>query len=82
VTLYMRNHPELFNLVKLDAPQSRRDTSIHVAVDYPEDLELVGELCRRSSCPGDMNTEEVMELLRQDPKLLSVNAGLHEPYVE
>jgi spore coat polysaccharide biosynthesis protein SpsF len=82
VTLYMRNHPELFNVLKLDAPHSRRNTSVHVTVDYPQDLEFVREICRRYCRPGNIDTEDILELVKQNPGLLSTNAGLHEPYSE
>ena len=82
VMLYIRNHPESFKVVKLDAPQSRRDTSIHVAVDYPQDLELVRELCQRFPRPVEMNTGDVLKLFRENPQLLTLNAGLHKPYAD
>ena len=72
VSLYVRNHPELFGAACLRADVDRSD--LRWTVDEPEDLEFVrtiyGELYAEN--PG-FGYEDVVALLERRPEIASIN---------
>lgn len=73
VTLYIRNHPEMFRLANIS---SERDLShLRWVVDEARDLEFVREVYRRL---GDdiFFTEDVLRLLDEEPSLQKINGSI------
>ena len=73
VTLYVRNHPELFRLVNVEHDEDL--SKLRWTVDEPRDLEFVRALLSR---PGAelFSLKETLALLRQDASLAQMNAGI------
>ena len=75
VTLYIRNHPELFRIGYVDAEE---DWSIERwTVDEPQDflfIERIYELL--FSKTPDFDMYDILELLREYPELRKINAGI------
>jgi spore coat polysaccharide biosynthesis protein SpsF (cytidylyltransferase family) len=72
VTVYMYQHPELFQLL---AVKSSRDLhSWRWTVDTPEDLEFARAVFERLDGRNDFSWLEVVEVLERDPSLASINA--------
>ncbi len=73
VTLYIRNHPEIFRLANV----GHRENLSHLrwTVDEPRDLDFVRSLFERFEDPY-VGMEEIVNFLRQHPKLSSMNAGI------
>lgn len=73
VTLYIRNHPELFRLVNV---KHEEDLSrLRWTVDESRDLDLVRTVFARLGTDA-FGMKETMALLRHDPALRELNAGI------
>jgi spore coat polysaccharide biosynthesis protein SpsF len=78
-SLYVREHPEEFRVIRLDPPEALRRKDVRLTVDYPEDLIV----CRaayaafRDRAPR-IPVEKIVAFLDKDPKLLRLIA----PYTE
>lgn len=75
VSLYFYEHPEQYRIVHLFAPSRWARPEYRLVLDYPEDLVLLNEICRRlEPRHGDrFGLEEIMALLREDPRLPAIN---------
>ncbi|MEZ4808483.1 MAG: 3-deoxy-manno-octulosonate cytidylyltransferase [Flavobacteriales bacterium] len=69
---YLLNRPEIFDVHDIQAEPALQYPDIRVTIDYPEDLELIRALF--SSLPGMPALQEVIAMLRSDPKLERINA--------
>ena len=78
-SLYVREHPDEFNVLRIDAPPALRRKDIRLTVDYPEDLVL----CRRvyqelqAQAPR-ISVPDIVAFLDRQPRLLTLIA----PYTE
>jgi spore coat polysaccharide biosynthesis protein SpsF len=78
-SLYVREHPQEFNVLKIDAPKELTRKDVRLTVDYPEDLVV----CRaayaalRDQAPR-IRVNDIVKYLDQHPKLLELIA----PYTE
>ena len=73
VTLFMLDHPEDFQIEKLDADRELRRPQYSLDVDFQEDLDFIREICRRLYKPGRfVETAEVIKLLDEHPELLQM----------
>lgn len=75
VSLYFYEHPERYRVIHLQAPKRWRAPEYRLCLDYREDLDFVNTIYSRLG-PGygdDFGIEEIMTLLRREPKLLDVN---------
>jgi spore coat polysaccharide biosynthesis protein SpsF len=71
VTLYIRNHPEIFRIANV---RHARDLSaMRWTVDEPDDLELVRAVYAELGNP-DFGMEDVLRLLAEQPELARANA--------
>lgn len=76
VTLYIRNHPELFRLASFDSPCGYFG-NLRWTLDEPEDYSLICAVYDRLMPQYGMNFgfREVLELFRRKPELTRINAG-------
>ncbi|SHN57779.1 cytidylyltransferase domain-containing protein [Desulfovibrio litoralis] len=76
VTLFIRNHPELFNLAKYD--QTRDDGKIRITVDEQADFELVEAiikaLYKKDATP--FSFEDIRNFLINHPELMEKNSDI------
>lgn len=71
---YVGDHPELFRIERVDAPQHLRRPELRLTVDTPEDMLLIREVYRRLRKPGKIiELAQVVELLDELPNLVDVN---------
>jgi spore coat polysaccharide biosynthesis protein SpsF len=80
VSLYFYEHPERYRLVQMIAPRRWQGPEIRTQLDYPEDIVFINAVYGRletihGSCFG---IEPLMNLLREEPSLLSINAHCQE----
>ncbi len=77
VTLYVKENPGRFRIVRAEMPPELYRPSYRLTVDEPEDLELMGEIFDRLYRPGQvMDTAEAIRLLDAEPRLVGINAHL------
>lgn len=73
VTPYIRDHPGSFRCANVSNVE---DLSLHRwTVDEPADLTFVRRICEKLGI-GTFGMDEVLELLRREPDLVTVNAGI------
>lgn len=78
VTSYIYSHPEIFRLLSV---RCEGDFSqFRWTVDAMEDLDLVREIRRR--LPEDFGWRDCLAVMRSDPTLLVLNAGVRQKAVE
>jgi spore coat polysaccharide biosynthesis protein SpsF (cytidylyltransferase family) len=73
VTLYIRNHPELFRSVNVASPEDL--SHWRWTVDEPADLELAREIYRRLGS-GPFGLAEVREILTAAPEIALANRAI------
>lgn len=78
-SLYVREHPSEFAVLKVDAPVELRRKDIRLTVDYPEDLVVCREvyMALKAQAPR-ISVPDIVRYLDQHPKLLALLA----PYTE
>ncbi len=83
VTLFIREHPERFTLVKINAPDYLRRCEYYLTVDYPEDLTLMTILFHRLyNGNGPFSLGDAIAYLDENPHLVKINTGLHQGFSE
>ena len=80
VTLYMKENPERFRIVKANMPAELYRPSYRLTVDEPADLELMEAIFDRLYRPGQvLETAAAIRLLDEEPALVAINRHLrHE----
>jgi spore coat polysaccharide biosynthesis protein SpsF len=74
---YVGDHPELFRIVRVDAPPRLRRPELRLTVDTVEDLALTREVYERLARPGELiELADVIALLDEHPELLELNRGV------
>jgi spore coat polysaccharide biosynthesis protein SpsF len=78
-SLYVREHPEEFKVIRFDPPVALTRKDVRLTVDYPEDLVVCREVYRalRERAPR-ISVAEIVEYLDRHPRLLALLA----PYTE
>jgi spore coat polysaccharide biosynthesis protein SpsF len=81
VTLYIKEHPEEFEIRTAELPQELYRPQYRLTVDEFEDVQLMQALFERLDAPGKVvTTREVIALLDREPELARINAHLrHKP---
>jgi spore coat polysaccharide biosynthesis protein SpsF len=81
VTLYIKEHPEEFEIRTAELPQELYRPQYRLTVDEFEDVQLMQALFERLDAPGKVvTTREVIALLDREPELAAINAHLrHKP---
>ena len=79
VTPYIYEHPELFTIRFVEAQGKLRRPDLRLTVDTEEDLQLMREIFKRLyNNKTIFSTEKVIDLLDEHPKLLEINAYVHQ----
>ena len=83
VSLYFYEHPGLYRIEHLTAPLHLQAPGQRLQVDYPEDLELVRQICAELMPVHGLHftTLDILELLRNNPELVRINAHCEERQV-
>lgn len=73
VTLYIRNHPELFTLAPAWSTGGKDYSALHFSVDTPQDFELAQKVFNEIG--EQFSLQELLQLLERKPELLEINKG-------
>jgi spore coat polysaccharide biosynthesis protein SpsF len=77
MTLYIKEHPEEFEVVTAELPAGLYRPEYRLTVDEPEDVRLMQEIFGRLAAPGRrVTTREAISLLDREPALARLNAHL------
>lgn len=78
-SLYVREHPDEFSVLRIDAPAELRRKDVRLTVDYPEDLVVcrAAYLALRAQAPR-ISVPDIVRFLDAHPRLLELIA----PYTE
>ncbi|MBO8129792.1 MAG: glycosyltransferase family protein [Peptococcaceae bacterium] len=78
VTIFIKEHPELFKIAQYDVP-STYYRPYRLTVDTEEDLELIQKIYAKLYQPGYIiPIPEVISLLDQDPQLAAINKHVRQ----
>jgi spore coat polysaccharide biosynthesis protein SpsF len=80
VSLYFYEHPERYRVLHLLAPPRWHAPEHRYQLDYSEDLEFIREVYRRLGAEhgDDFGVEEIMAVLRREPRLVDINRHCDE----
>ncbi len=75
VSLYFYEHPEIYRIIHLFAPERWRAPAYRFQLDYPEDHQFICEIYSRlEPLYGDnFGIEEIVALIRREPRLADIN---------
>ncbi|MSR86575.1 acylneuraminate cytidylyltransferase [Candidatus Peribacteria bacterium] len=76
VTLYIRNHPDVFRIGSVT--QERDLSALRWTVDEPADLEFVRAVYKELG-DGMFGQREILDLLEQKPELSKINSHIPNP---
>jgi spore coat polysaccharide biosynthesis protein SpsF len=78
-SLYVREHPDEFSVIRIEAPVELRRKDVRLTVDYPEDLVVcrAAYMALRPQAPR-ISVREIVRYLDAHPRLLELLA----PYTE
>ncbi len=77
LTLCFREHPEVFNRVRWEAPESLRRPRYRLTVDTPEDLDVVQRVYKALYRGGEVfPLRETVRLLDAHPEWTAINAHI------
>jgi spore coat polysaccharide biosynthesis protein SpsF len=80
VSLYFYEHPEIYKIINLVAPNRWANTEFRFQLDYPEDLELLNKIYQllEPKYGDDFGIEEIMQLMIDRPDLSQINIHCEE----
>jgi spore coat polysaccharide biosynthesis protein SpsF len=77
VTLYIKENPSRFRIMRSDIPPELYRPSYRLTVDEPEDLELMQKIFERLYRPGEvLDTAQAIRLLDEEPELVQLNTHI------
>lgn len=75
-TLFVRQHPELYNLLNIDAPEEFRRPELELEVDTPEDVPVVSAVFDHFGARADFGLAEIIAFMDAHPELRRLNADV------
>ena len=80
VSLYFYEHPEIYKIINLVAPNRWANTEFRFQLDYPEDLQLLNKIYQflEPKYGDDFGIEEIMQLMIDRPDLSQINIHCEE----
>lgn len=78
VVLPMRNHPEIFKIINIEAKGSMRRPDLRITVDNIEDFQLIESIYNKMYNKNNIyfSTLEIINFLDNNPKLKKLNSHL------
>lgn len=80
VTLYIKEHPDAFRVIRAELPQELYRPEYRLTVDEPEDLVLMERIFDKLYRPGRadavLQTIDAIRLLDDEPELAALNADI------
>jgi len=78
VATYIPTHPNHFHWRSESPPLAFKKPEIHLAIDEPDDLEIVRRICEYFSPRLDFRTAEILAFLEENPELLALSMRRHQ----
>ena len=79
VTAYFKKHPEFVRVSYVPIDLDYQFSGARISVDTPADFHFLEEVYARLKVPaGEADVRDVVRLLRSEPKLLEINARVHQ----
>ncbi len=83
VITFIREHPEQFKILKIDAPDYLKRPDCYLTIDYPEDLKLMRMIYQKFyNGNGVFPLRDALAYLDENPNLVQINAELHQGFSE
>jgi spore coat polysaccharide biosynthesis protein SpsF len=72
-TLYVRQNPERYRLLNVEAPPHLRRPDLELEVDTEEDLEVIEAIVKNFNGRTDFTLEEIIAFLNRRPEIAAIN---------
>lgn len=83
VTVFIRKHPAIFNVIKYKAPIELSRNDLFFTVDYPEDLKVVNLIFKYLYKKDEyIHPIEIIDFLDEHPEIVKLNSHLHNSLLE
>jgi spore coat polysaccharide biosynthesis protein SpsF len=81
-TGFMRQNPDIFRLVNIEAPDHQRRPELEIEVDTAEDFEVVKTIIEHFAPRIDFTVDEIIAFLDTRPDIAAINQSVHRRWKE
>ena len=81
-TLFIRQNPQLYKAINLEAEGKRRRPEVELEVDSREDLDVVTAIIQQFDPRIDFSLDEVLRFLDDNPEIVEINRSVHRRWKE
>ena len=81
-TLFIRQHPELYNLMNIEATGASLRPELELEVDTAEDFSVISSVVENFRGRIDFTLEEIIRYLDANPQIASLNSRVHRRWKE
>ena len=81
-TLFIRQNPQLYKVINLEAEGKRRRPEVELEVDSREDLDVVTAIIQHFEPRIDFSLDEVLCFLDDNPEIVEINRSVHRRWKE
>jgi spore coat polysaccharide biosynthesis protein SpsF len=75
-TLFIRQNPDIYNLINLDAPSDLSRPEMELEVDTVEDFQVIKAVIEHFSTRKDYSLSEIIQFMDSDKTLARINQGI------
>ncbi len=75
-TLFIRQNPDIYRLINLDAPSDLSRPEMELEVDTVEDLHVIKAITEHFSARQDYSLSEIIQFMDSDKRLAMINQGI------
>ena len=75
-TLFIRQNPDIYRLINLDAPSDLSRPEMELEVDTVEDLQVIKAITEHFSARQDYSLSEIIQFMDSDKRLAMINQGI------
>jgi len=75
-TLFLRQHPEFFKAVNIEAQGKLRRPDIHLDVDTEEDFRVITAIAEHFAPRGDFTLAEILAYMDEHPEITTLNTDV------
>lgn len=81
-TSFMRQNPDIFRLLNIEAPKHHHRPELEIEVDTKEDFEVVKTIIEHFAPRTDFTLDEIITLLDGRPEIAALNQDVHRRWKE
>jgi len=81
VMTYLIDHPEKFRLQIVEAPAEIQALGLRLCIDQAEDMTVIKSICEQFSPRIDFDLLEILDFLRQNPAIATINRHVPQKLV-